>query len=76
MAGSLNKVILIGNVGADPEIKKMVNSIPFFGPIIKNVYQKTKPYLLTIFIEGQTRRITFNTIVRNVVKKILVIMII
>ena len=24
------------------EIKKMVNSVPFFGPIIKNIYQKTK----------------------------------
>jgi radical SAM superfamily enzyme YgiQ (UPF0313 family) len=24
------------------EIKKVINSIPFFGPIIKNVYQKTK----------------------------------
>ena len=25
MAGSLNKVLLIGRLGADPEIKQMVN---------------------------------------------------
>ena len=24
------------------EFKKVVNSVPFFGPIIKNIYQKTK----------------------------------
>ena len=29
MAGSLNKVLLIGRLGADPEIKQMVNGKVF-----------------------------------------------
>ena len=33
MAGSLNKVLLIGRLGADPEIKQMVNGKSVARPV-------------------------------------------
>ena len=43
MAGSLNKVLLIGRLGADPEIKQMVNGKMLQGLVLLQVnHGKTK----------------------------------
>ena len=63
MAGSLNKVLLIGRLGADPEIKQMVNgkSIARFSLATSNTWkdkntgekkEKTEWHRIVIFNEG------------------------
>ena len=63
MAGSLNKVILIGNLGADPEIKQMVNgkSVARLSLATSNTWkdkntgekkEKTEWHRVVIFNEG------------------------
>ena len=63
MAGSLNKVLLIGRLGADPEIKQMVNgkSIARFSLATSNTWkdkntgerkEKTEWHRVVIFSEG------------------------
>ena len=63
MAGSLNKVLLIGRLGADPEIKQMVNgkSIARFSLATSNTWkdkntgerkEKTEWHRVVIFNEG------------------------
>ena len=63
MAGSLNKVLLIGRLGADPEIKQMVNgkSVARFSLATSNTWkdkntgekkEKTEWHRVVIFNEG------------------------
>ena len=63
MAGSLNKVLLIGRLGADPEIKQMVNgkSVARFSLATSNTWkdkntgekkEKTEWLRIVIFNEG------------------------
>ena len=63
MAGSLNKVLLIGRLGADPEIKQMVNgkSVARLSLATSNTWkdkntgekkEKTEWHRVVIFIEG------------------------
>ena len=63
MAGSLNKVLLIGRLGADPEIKQMVNgkSVARFSLATSNSWkdkntgerkEKTEWHRIVIFNEG------------------------
>ena len=63
MAGSLNKVILIGRLGADPEIKQMANgkSVARFNIATSNTWkdkntgekkEKTEWHRVVIFNEG------------------------
>ena len=63
MAGSLNKVLLIGRLGADPEIKQMVNgkSVARFSLATNNTWkdkntgekkEKTEWHRVVIFNEG------------------------
>ena len=63
MAGSLNKVLLIGRLGADPEIKQMVNgkSVARFSLATSNTWkdkntgerkEKTEWHRVIIFNEG------------------------
>ena len=63
MAGSLNKVLLIGRLGADPEIKQMVNgkSVARLSLATSNTWkdkntgekkQKTEWHRVVIFNEG------------------------
>ena len=63
MAGSLNKVLLIGRLGADPEIKQMVNgkSVASLGLATSNTWkdkntgekkEKTEWHRVVIFNEG------------------------
>tara|TARA_B100000029_G_C17052656_1_gene770098 strand:+ start:34 stop:492 length:459 start_codon:yes stop_codon:yes gene_type:complete len=63
MAGSLNKVLLIGRLGADPEIKQMVNgkSVARFSIATSNTWkdkntgekkEKTEWHRVVIFNEG------------------------
>ena len=63
MAGSLNKVLLIGRLGADPEIKQMVNgkSVARLSLATSNTWkdkntgekkEKTEWYRIVIFNEG------------------------
>ena len=63
MAGSLNKVLLIGRLGADPEIKQMVNgkSVARFSLATSNSWkdkntgerkEKTEWHRVVIFNEG------------------------
>ena len=63
MAGSLNKVLLIGRLGADPEIKQMVNgkSVARFSLANTNTWkdkntgerkEKTEWHRIVIFNEG------------------------
>ena len=63
MSGSLNKVLLIGRLGADPEIKQMVNgkSIARFSLATSNTWkdkntgekkEKTEWHRIVIFNEG------------------------
>ena len=63
MAGSLNKVLLIGRLGADPEIKQMVNgkNIARFSLATSNTWkdkntgerkEKTEWHRVVIFNEG------------------------
>ena len=63
MAGSLNKVLLIGRLGADPEVKQMVNgkSIARFSLATSNTWkdkntgekkEKTEWHRVVIFSEG------------------------
>ena len=63
MAGSLNKVLLIGRLGADPEIKQMVNgkSVARFSLATSNTWkdkntgekkEKTEWHRIVIFNEG------------------------
>ena len=63
MAGSLNKVLLIGRLGADPEVKQMVNgkSIARFSLATSNTWkdkntgekkEKTEWHRVVIFNEG------------------------
>ena len=63
MAGSLNKVLLIGRLGADPEIKQMVNgkSVPRLSLATSNTWkdkntgekkEKTEWHRVVIFNEG------------------------
>jgi len=47
MAGSLNKVLLIGRLGADPEIKQMVN-----GKSTGEKKEKTEWHRIVVFNEG------------------------
>ena len=63
MAGSLNKVLLIGRLGSDPEIKQMVNgkSVARFSIATSNTWkdkntgerkEKTEWHRIVIFNEG------------------------
>ena len=63
MTGSLNKVLLIGRLGADPEIKQMVNgkSVARFSLATSNTWkdkntgerkEKTECHRVVIFNEG------------------------
>ena len=63
MAGSLNKVLLIGRLGSDPEIKQMVNgiSVARFSLATSNTWkdkntgekkEKTEWHRVVIFSEG------------------------
>ena len=63
MAGSLNKVLLIGRLGADPEIKQMVNgkNVARFSLATSNTWkdkntgekkEKTEWHRIVIFNEG------------------------
>ena len=63
MAGSLNKVLLIGRLGADPEIKQMVNgkSVARFSLATSNTWkdkntgekkEKTEWHKIVCFNEG------------------------
>ena len=63
MAGSLNKVLLIGRLGADPEIKQMVNgkSVARISIATSNTWkdkntgekkEKTEWHRVVIFNEG------------------------
>ena len=63
MAGSLNKVLLIGRLGADPEIKQMVNgkNVARFSLATSNTWkdkntgekkEKTECHRIVIFNEG------------------------
>ena len=63
MAGSLNKVLLIGRLGADPEIKQMVNgkNVARFSLATSNTWkdkntgekkEKTEWHRVVIFSEG------------------------
>ena len=63
MAGSLNKVLLIGRLGADPEIKQMVNgkSVARFSLATSNTWkdkntgekkEKTEWHRVVVFNEG------------------------
>ena len=63
MAGSLNKVLLIGRLGSDPEIKQMVNgkSVARFSVATSNTWkdkntgekkEKTEWHRVVIFNEG------------------------
>ena len=74
MAGSLNKVLLIGRLGADPEIKQMVNgkSIARFSLATSNTWkdkntgerkEKTEWHRVVIFNEGLVK------VVQQYVKK-------
>ena len=74
MAGSLNKVLLIGRLGADPEIKQMVNgkSIARFSLATSNTWkdkntgerkEKTEWHRIVIFNEGLVK------VVQQYVKK-------
>ena len=66
MAGSLNKVLLIGRLGADPEIKQMVNgkSVARLSLATSNTWkdkntgekkEKTEWHRIVIFNEGLVR---------------------
>ena len=74
MAGSLNKVLLIGRLGADPEIKQMVNgkSVARLSLATSNTWkdkntgekkEKTEWHRVVIFIEGLVK------VVQQYVKK-------
>jgi len=74
MAGSLNKVLLIGRLGADPEIKQMVNgkSVARFSLATSNTWkdkntgekkEKTEWHRVVIFSEGLVK------VVQQYVKK-------
>jgi len=74
MAGSLNKVLLIGRLGADPEVKQMVNgkSVARFSLATSNTWkdkntgekkEKTEWHRVVIFNEGLVK------IVQQYVKK-------
>ena len=74
MAGSLNKVLLIGRLGADPEIKQMVNgkSVARFSLATSNTWkdknsgekkEKTEWHRIVIFNEGLVK------VVQQYVKK-------
>ena len=74
MAGSLNKVLLIGRLGADPEIKQMVNgkSVARMSLATSNTWkdkntgekkEKTEWHRVVIFNEGLV------TVVQQYVKK-------
>ena len=74
MAGSLNKVLLIGRLGADPEIKQMVNgkSVARFSLATSNTWkdkntgekkEKTEWHRVVIFNEGLVK------VVQQYVKK-------
>ena len=74
MAGSLNKVLLIGRLGADPEIKQMVNgkSVARFSLATSNSWkdkntgekkEKTEWHRVVIFNEGLVK------VVKEYVKK-------
>ena len=67
MAGSLNKVLLIGRLGADPEIKQMVNgkSVARLSLATSNTWkdkntgekkEKTEWHRVVIFNEGLVKR--------------------
>ena len=75
MAGSLNKVLLIGRLGADPEIKQMVNgkSVARFSLATSNTWkdkntgekkEKTEWHRVVIFNEGLVK------VVQQYVKKL------
>jgi len=74
MAGSLNKVLLIGRLGADPEIKQMVNgkNVARFSLATSNTWkdkntgekkEKTEWHRVVIFNEGLA------TVVKQYLKK-------
>ena len=74
MAGSLNKVLLIGRLGADPEIKQMVNgkSVARLSLATSNTWkdkntgekkEKTEWHRIVIFNEGLVK------VVQQYVKK-------
>jgi len=74
MAGSLNKVLLIGRLGADPEVKQMVNgkSVARFSLATSNTWkdkntgekkEKTEWHRVVIFNEGLVK------IIQQYVKK-------
>ncbi len=74
MAGSLNKVLLIGRLGADPEIKQMVNgkNVARFSIATSNTWkdkntgekkEKTEWHRVVIFNEGLV------SVVKQYVKK-------
>ena len=74
MAGSLNKVLLIGRLGGDPEIKQMVNgkSVARFSLATSNTWkdkntgekkEKTEWHRIVIFNEGLVK------VVQQYVKK-------
>tara|TARA_B100000029_G_scaffold228262_1_gene225993 strand:+ start:41 stop:499 length:459 start_codon:yes stop_codon:yes gene_type:complete len=74
MAGSLNKVLLIGRLGADPEIKQMVNgkNVARFSLATSNTWkdkntgekkEKTEWHRIVIFNEGLVK------VVQQYVKK-------
>ena len=74
MAGSLNKVLLIGRLGSDPEIKQMVNgkSVARFSLATSNTWkdkntgekkEKTEWHRVVIFNEGLVK------VVQQYVKK-------
>ena len=77
MAGSLNKVLLIGRLGADPEIKQMVNgkSVARLSLATSQSWkdkntgekkEKTEWHRIVVFNEGLV--MLFNSILRKVLK--------
>ena len=56
MAGSLNKVLLIGRLGADPEIKQMVN-----GKSVARLSLATLLPLTICFISGSAPKRPINS---------------
>ena len=75
MAGSLNKVLLIGRLGADPEIKQMVNGKALLDLVSRQVNlgkikiqekkEKTEWHRIVVFNEGLVN------VVQQYLKKVL-----
>jgi single-strand DNA-binding protein len=63
MAGSVNKVILVGNLGRDPEVRHTQDGRPIVNLSLANLAKVAEQYLKkgsTVYIEGQlqTRKYT------------------